>query len=86
MSVRKTCIVVADDDPQLLRLITRNLEFEDYTVTPVGDGEQALSQIERSAPDLVLLDVMMPKMDGFTVCLSPSLVRRKNALLSENEL
>jgi DNA-binding response OmpR family regulator len=68
MSARKTRIVTADDDPQLLRLITRNLEFEDYEVLPASDGQQALEQIERSVPDLVLLDVMMPKMDGFTVC------------------
>ncbi|HJT57636.1 MAG TPA: response regulator transcription factor [Ktedonobacteraceae bacterium] len=68
MPVKKTTIVAADDDPQLLRLITRNLEFEGYTVIPTSDGQQALEQIEAHAPDLVLLDVMMPKMDGFTVC------------------
>src|SRR5947207_5390248 len=68
MPVKKTTIVAADDDPQLLRLVTRNLEFEEYEVLPASDGQQALEQIEAHAPDLVLLDVMMPKMDGFTVC------------------
>jgi DNA-binding response OmpR family regulator len=68
MSVKKTTIVAADDDPQLLRLITRNLEFEGYAVLPTSDGQQALEQLEAHSPDLVLLDVMMPKMDGFTVC------------------
>ncbi len=68
MTARKTRIVTADDDPQLLRLIARNLEFEGYEVVTASDGEQALEQVERVAPDLVLLDVMMPKMDGFTVC------------------
>lgn len=68
MTARKVRIVTADDDPQLLRLIARNLEFEDYEVVTASDGKQALEQIERLAPDLVLLDVMMPKMDGFTVC------------------
>src|SRR5438045_242979 len=68
MPVKKTTIVAADDDPQLLRLVTRNLEFEEYEVLPASDGQQALAQIEANIPDLVLLDVMMPKMDGFTVC------------------
>ncbi len=68
MPAKKTTIVAADDDPQLLRLMTRNLEFEGYEVLPASDGQQALAEIESHEPDLVLLDVMMPKMDGFTVC------------------
>src|SRR6266487_1975242 len=68
MPVKKTTIVAADDDPQLLRLVTRNLEFEGYEVLPASNGQQALEQIEAHGPDLVLLDVMMPRMDGFTVC------------------
>src|SRR5437763_3724046 len=68
MPVKKTTIVAADDDPQLLRLVTRNLQFEGYEVIPASNGQQALEQIEEHVPDLVLLDVMMPKMDGFTVC------------------
>src|ERR1700694_530692 len=68
MPARKTTILTADDDPQLLRLITRNLQLEGYEVLPVSDGQQALEQIEQKSPDVVLLDVMMPRMDGFTVC------------------
>jgi DNA-binding response OmpR family regulator len=68
MTVRNVRIVTADDDPQLLRLIARNLEFEGYTVETASDGALALEQIERTNPDLVLLDIMMPKMDGFSVC------------------
>lgn len=68
MTARKVRIISADDDPQLLRLIARNLEFEGYAVETASDGAQALELIERAAPDLVLLDVMMPRMDGFTVC------------------
>jgi DNA-binding response OmpR family regulator len=68
MPAKKTTIVVADDDPQLLRLMTRNLEFEGYQVLAVSDGQQALEQIQTHSPDLVLLDVMMPRMDGFSVC------------------
>ena len=68
MPVKKTTIVAADDDPQLLRLVTRNLEFEGYEVLPASNGQQALEEVEAHSPDLVLLDVMMPRMDGFTVC------------------
>ena len=68
MPAKKTTILTADDDPQLLRLIKRNLEFEDYNVLTASDGAQAFEQIQEHSPDVVLLDVMMPKMDGFTVC------------------
>ncbi|HEX6483670.1 MAG TPA: response regulator transcription factor [Ktedonobacteraceae bacterium] len=68
MPAKKTIILTADDDPQLLRLVTRNLQLEGYDVIAVSNGQQALAQIEQEVPDLVLLDVMMPKMDGFTVC------------------
>ena len=68
MPLKKTTVVVADDDPQLLRLVTRNLQLEGYEVFPTSDGQQAFDQIEAQRPDLVLLDVMMPKMDGFRVC------------------
>ena len=68
MPAKKTTIVAADDDPQLLRLMTRNLQLEGYDVLGASDGELALQLIESNPPDLVLLDVMMPKMDGFTVC------------------
>lgn len=68
MPAKKTTVLTADDDPQLLRLVARNLEFEDYSVLTASDGKQALDLIEAHSPDAVLLDVMMPKMDGFTVC------------------
>src|SRR6266702_493490 len=68
MPAKKTTLVAADDDPQLLRLMSRNLQLESFDVLAASDGQQALELIENHAPDLVLLDVMMPKMDGFTVC------------------
>jgi DNA-binding response OmpR family regulator len=68
MPAKKTTILAADDDPQLLRLITRNLQREGYDALVASDGQQALELIENNSPDLVLLDVMMPRMDGFTVC------------------
>jgi DNA-binding response OmpR family regulator len=68
MTARKQLILTADDDPQLLRLVSRSLELEDFRVLTAADGEEALAIIEAQPLDLVLLDVMMPKMDGFTVC------------------
>jgi DNA-binding response OmpR family regulator len=68
MPVKKTTILAADDDPQLLRLVTKNLELSGYEVLSAIDGQQALDQIEARQPDLALLDLMMPKLDGFTVC------------------
>ncbi|GCE11613.1 response regulator transcription factor [Tengunoibacter tsumagoiensis] len=68
MGVKKQTILVADDDPQLLRLVTRSLELVKFHVLNAKDGEEALAMIEADPPDLVLLDVMMPHMDGFTTC------------------
>src|SRR6202158_2480350 len=68
MPAKNTTLVAADDDPGLLRLMARNLQLEGFDVLAASDGQQALELIENHAPDLVLLDVMMPRMDGFTVC------------------
>ncbi len=68
MPKRKTTVLIADDDLQLLDLVTLNLELEGYGVLRASDGRQALERIERHHPDLVLLDVMMPRMSGFAVC------------------
>lgn len=67
MPAKKSMILTADDDPQLLRLVARNLELEGYEVLQASDGQQALDLIESRAPTLVLLDVMMPRLDGFAV-------------------
>ena len=67
MPAKKTTILAADDDPQILRLVTRNLQFDGYEVIAVSDGQAALEQIEAHAPDLALLDIMMPRLDGFSV-------------------
>ena len=61
-------ILVVDDDPQLLRLLVRNLQWEGYEVLTADDGEQTLGQVEANSPDLILLDVILPGLDGFQVC------------------
>lgn len=68
MPAKQSVIVVADDDPQLLRLAARNLELNGYIVRTVSDGQAALDTITADPPDLAVLDVMMPHLDGFAVC------------------
>jgi two-component system response regulator MprA len=61
-------ILVVDDDPKILSLMRRGLAFAGYTVDLAGDGEQALAIARDQPPDLVVLDVMLPGMDGIEVC------------------
>lgn len=68
MPAKKTAILTADDDPQILRLVARNLQLEGYEVVTAIDGQEALEHLEAQKFDLAILDVMMPKLDGFAVC------------------
>lgn len=61
-------ILVADDDPEIIDLLRLDLELMGFNVDAVGDGANALKKAEAKPYDLVVLDVMMPKMDGFEVC------------------
>jgi DNA-binding response OmpR family regulator len=60
-------VLAADDDEDILELVTFRLERSGYTVVQARDGEQALDLAQEKQPDLALLDVMMPKLDGFEV-------------------
>lgn len=61
-------VLVVDDDPVILHLIRLNLELEGHEVTQAEDGAAALEQARDSHPGVVVLDVMLPKIDGFEVC------------------
>jgi DNA-binding response OmpR family regulator len=61
-------ILVVDDEPRYLRLLEANLLTKDYDVFIASDGEEALESFAANPVDLILLDVMLPRMDGFTVC------------------
>lgn len=61
-------ILVVDDEPRYLRLVEVNLLTENYVVQTAADGQQAVEMVAKDMPDLILLDVMMPVMDGFTAC------------------
>ena len=58
-------ILIVDDEAKMIRFVRMNLELEGYRVTEAGDGLEALDRVRQDLPDLVLLDVMMPHMDGF---------------------
>jgi two-component system, OmpR family, response regulator MprA len=60
-------VLVVDDDPPLRRMLARTLAAEGYEVTVAGDGGGALVEAERTAPDVIVLDVAMPGLDGLTV-------------------
>ena len=60
-------ILAADDDPDIRELVAFRLERSGYTVLQAADGEEALALALEHTPDLAVLDVMMPKMDGFEV-------------------
>lgn len=61
-------ILIADDDPRLRELVSLALQRAGYTVVTASDGQHALTHALREAPDLIVLDVGMPELDGFEVC------------------
>jgi DNA-binding response OmpR family regulator len=61
-------ILIAEDNPQGADLIEAFLSDSDYAIAVARDGEEALRQVREQPPDLVLLDIMMPKLSGFEVC------------------
>ncbi|MFL7792937.1 MAG: response regulator transcription factor [Anaerolineae bacterium] len=65
MSERRQLILVVDDEPRMTRFIRMNLELEGFRVIEVHNGVEALDKVRTDLPDLVILDVMMPELDGF---------------------
>jgi two-component system, OmpR family, response regulator MprA len=61
-------VLVVDDDPPLRRMLARTLSAEGFEVTVAADGGAALVEVQRSAPDVIVLDVAMPAIDGLSVC------------------
>jgi DNA-binding response OmpR family regulator len=63
----EACVLVVDDEPMVREVLSRYLERDGFEVETAADGEAALSAFEARAPDLVLLDLMLPRIDGFEV-------------------
>ena len=61
-------VLVIEDEPDLIQLLTRLLKSEGYLVTACEDGENGYIAINRDRPDLIVLDVNLPTMDGFEIC------------------
>jgi two-component system KDP operon response regulator KdpE len=68
ITVDKKNILIVDDDPAILRLLSTNLKARGYEVTTATDGEESLDAVQRDFVDLIILDLMMPKVDGVEVC------------------
>jgi two-component system, OmpR family, response regulator VicR len=66
--LKNSKILVVDDEKPIAQILRYNLEQEGYTVVMAHDGDEALLMMRRERPDLVLLDIMLPKKDGFEVC------------------
>jgi len=61
-------ILVVDDEIYIVHILEFSLTMEGYDVITAADGEEALRRVEEDEPDLVVLDIMMPRMDGYEVC------------------
>jgi DNA-binding response OmpR family regulator len=66
--MKKARILVVDDEPDLVELVRHHLQREHYEVITAADGETALAEARRRVPDLVILDLMLPGIDGLEVC------------------
>ena len=66
MSEKK--ILLVDDEPDLVQLVSLRLQAAGYEVATAYDGQEALDQVKKEIPDLIILDLMLPKMDGYKVC------------------
>ena len=64
----KKKILLVDDEPLLLEMVVMRLEANDYEVVCAVDGQEALDKVHREKPDLIILDIMLPKIDGYKVC------------------
>jgi DNA-binding response OmpR family regulator len=65
---KKFNILVSEDNPDIRKMLVMRLEINGYNVIQAQDGEEAIEKIKKYAPDIIILDLMMPKISGFEVC------------------
>jgi two-component system alkaline phosphatase synthesis response regulator PhoP len=68
MAEQKRKILIVDDDPDILAAIGAVLEARNYEIATARDGEEGLARLKKEKPDLMILDLLMPRKDGFAVC------------------
>jgi two-component system alkaline phosphatase synthesis response regulator PhoP len=61
-------VLVVDDEEDIVEFVSYNLQLEGYEIFRAGNGMEALNQARKHLPDLILLDLMLPDMDGFSIC------------------
>lgn len=66
--MKKKVILIADDEPHIVDLIKLSIGEEDYELLEASDGKEVLKIVAKKKPDLILLDIMMPGLDGYEVC------------------
>ena len=64
----KKKILLVDDEPDLAQLVSLRLQAAGYEVRVAYDGQQAMDEVKKNRPDLIILDLMLPKIDGYKVC------------------
>ncbi|MDD5218068.1 MAG: response regulator [Candidatus Omnitrophica bacterium] len=65
MSAKKKTILIIDDEPHIQTMVATRLQANDFKVITALDGKEGLEKVKKERPDLILLDIMMPEMDGY---------------------
>lgn len=68
MAQRKWRVLLVDDEPSIIKMVSKRLEVEGYEVSVAVDGQEAIEKARSLLPDLIILDLMLPKVNGFDVC------------------
>ncbi len=66
---KKVRILLVDDEPSIVKMVGKRLEVEGFEVLVAMDGQEAVKKVQTEAPDLVILDLMLPKLNGYEVCM-----------------